>query len=407
MFNNIFKIKRQTLLVSLFSLCLCEQNILEKRVALGRAHKILIVSFGKVGGHVSLDNSIIPYLKNNCDIDIFDVEDLIRFTESYHYKVLQNSITTASIIQRLFCIGYNIFIFLKLPPKVLNQFFKLDEFKQNLIKNKYDLVIFTSPCHINEINAECIKQKIPCVTITADYGDCDVMAKSTWIRNENMAYLVPQDSYFTPSKQHASVAQISGIPIRPGFKRIRNISKQEMKTRLGLDPTVPCVVVFYGAAGSEEMYKIAKECRADKAKKFIFLCGSHEKLKTKINAMNCSNFTVLGYVNNPVEYIRAADVLVSKPGGLSTTEAIQCETPCIFKYNGIFSILPAEVPNLKYSQAHGYCVVVLSYKELPAAVDKIMSCRIAFHQNNALDESVSIIRRMLKQKGKWIKRFYS
>ncbi|MBC5826934.1 MAG: glycosyltransferase [Candidatus Eremiobacteraeota bacterium] len=77
---------------------------------------------------------------------------------------------------------------------------------------------------------------------------------------------------------------------------------------------------------------------------------------------------VLGFVPNVYDYMRAADVLVSKPGGLTSSEALASGLPLI-----MLRPLPGqEERNTRHLQDKGVGVRVQNFKELTAALDKLL-----------------------------------
>ena len=61
----------------------------------------------------------------------------------------------------------------------------------------------------------------------------------------------------------------------------------------------------------------------------IVVCGSNQPLYEELHKNAAPNVTVLGFTSNMAEYMKAADLFVTKPGGLSTTEAAVCGFPIV------------------------------------------------------------------------------
>jgi len=216
---------------------------------------------------------------------------------------------------------------------------------------------------------------------------------------------MPHNSYFAHD-DYPSAHTISGIPVRPEFRHIRNKTKSEAKQELGLDTNKPCILVSFGATGANAMLKVARAVRDNTEYNFVFLCGLNDKLQNKIKKMNCEHFIVKSYIKDPSTYMRAADVFIGKPGATSVSEVLQCETPCILKISNIFSVTPVEEWSAKYVEEHGYGVVIKSYKQLNSKIAEVLATKYEFNENYALDQAVLIIRKMLQQKQKWVSRFY-
>lgn len=77
---------------------------------------------------------------------------------------------------------------------------------------------------------------------------------------------------------------------------------------------------------------------------------------------------VAGFVGNIHEYMHAADLLITKPGGLTSAEALAAGVPTIF-----FKPLPGqEERNTRYLTAHGVAQRVKRAKDLPGAIAGIL-----------------------------------
>jgi len=77
---------------------------------------------------------------------------------------------------------------------------------------------------------------------------------------------------------------------------------------------------------------------------------------------------VAGFVENVYEYMRAADILVSKPGGLTSSEALVTELPII-----MLRPLPGqEERNTRYLEERGVGIRVERSRELTQALERLL-----------------------------------
>jgi len=61
----------------------------------------------------------------------------------------------------------------------------------------------------------------------------------------------------------------------------------------------------------------------------VAVCGSNEKLYASLRELESHKLRVLGFTRRLPEYMDAADIFVTKPGGLSTTEAAAKHLPMV------------------------------------------------------------------------------
>lgn len=120
-----------------------------------------------------------------------------------------------------------------------------------------------------------------------------------------------------------------GIPIRPQFSTA--IPKEEARARLGLDPDRPTVLLMGGSMGYGSLAKTL--CELDDSPvdcQMICVCGRNEKVKAEIDGIQFRKKLLnFGYTNEISLLMDAADCIVSKPGGLTTSEALAKRLPIV------------------------------------------------------------------------------
>jgi processive 1,2-diacylglycerol beta-glucosyltransferase len=117
-----------------------------------------------------------------------------------------------------------------------------------------------------------------------------------------------------------SIIHATGIPIDPKFN---------MRRRLG-SKKKPIVLVSGGGSGIGEIEDTVRHLlRMSDTVKTIVVCGSNEKLEQSLKRLECKDLEVLGFTDKMHELMQQADILVCKPGGLTTTEAIASGLPMI------------------------------------------------------------------------------
>lgn len=119
-----------------------------------------------------------------------------------------------------------------------------------------------------------------------------------------------------------------GIPIHQKF--LREISKEEARAELGVE-NKNSVLVMSGSMGFGDILDNVKMLDSlDVDIQILVVCGNNKKLyddlqKTKFN----KTVKVFGYVNNVEVMMSACDCIVTKPGGLTTSEALAKMIPLI------------------------------------------------------------------------------
>ena len=120
-----------------------------------------------------------------------------------------------------------------------------------------------------------------------------------------------------------------GIPIRPQFAE--SMPKAEARRELGLDPDLPTLLLMGGSMGYGTLAETIKDIDAlDTPLQVICVCGRNEKAKAEIDAMRFKKKVLaFGFTDRISLLMDASDCIVSKPGGLTTSEALAKRLPMI------------------------------------------------------------------------------
>lgn len=119
-----------------------------------------------------------------------------------------------------------------------------------------------------------------------------------------------------------------GIPINPKFSK--KFDRAEACRQLGI-PDKRTILVMSGSMGFGNIIEeIETLDKLDLDFQIVSICGSNKRVKSKIDKMvwrkNVYNY---GYVDNVDVFMDAADCIVTKPGGLTTSEALAKGLPMI------------------------------------------------------------------------------
>ena len=143
-----------------------------------------------------------------------------------------------------------------------------------------------------------------------------------------------------------------GIPIHPKYKS--RLSKEEARKKLGFAPDERIILIMGGSMGYGSATKYVRE--ADKATssfRIVSVSGRNRRKFKKVAGMKTRHpLTALGFTKEVELLMDAADILISKPGGLSSSEAMSRGLPIL-----VTDPIPGhEVRNGEFLVAHGAAV---------------------------------------------------
>ncbi|MCE1247409.1 MAG: glycosyltransferase [Firmicutes bacterium] len=240
----------------------------------------------------------------------------------------------------------------------------------------------------------------------------DFVISPFWIYPETDMYMVAASDLkkdLIARGVQSSKVVASGIPINPKF--YEEISKTDLRNKLDLSSDLPLVLVMGGGLGMSPVTGIIRTLKKITVPyQAVVITGTNEKMKRKLDDTLSKlpnvrgRVKILGFVDNIYEYMKAADLLVTKPGGMTAAEAISIGLPMI-----ITSPIPGqEIRNAKYLVEKGISICINDEKELPAAIEEFLKSKSqqkkmskkanAIASPNAAGEVARQIYKMINQK---------
>lgn len=196
------------------------------------------------------------------------------------------------------------------------------------------------------------RMRVPLYCVITDFT-----AHPLWAYPNVDRYFVASDGVAEELRGHGVPAdriEVAGIPVDPRFA-VR-LGRDAACARVGLDPHAPVVLVMGGGSGVGPMAELARRLAAIASKpQVVVVCGTNERLRRQVAALpeaREGRVRALGFTHDVDVLLEAADVAVSKAGGLTCSEALVKGTPLV-----IFRPTPGqEVRNAQYVESGGAAV---------------------------------------------------
>lgn len=373
--------------------------------------KKLLITYASFGsGHKTVAEYVYDYFKNNSDeyeiklIDVMDYGNLIGKINIWFFNLnfkFQNEIAST--------VGYEISDskIVTAPYKEITKVLFKSDLKKDILDFKPDILIsshFFGGIVMGMLNKK-YNMNTKIITIITDYA-----SHCMWLRNHKRehAFIVSNEIVknelikygIDPNKIYPY-----GIPLSSEFKKIDK-DKKKIKFKYNIKNNYPIFLFFGGGSmGATYTYNYLKQILKLNLKiNIIFVSGKNIKLQNKCNKYikeeKIKNVTVLGFTKDISNLLNIASCVITKPGGLSVTEALEMKTPMI--------LIPGnggqENYNAKFITKNHFGIRTYTPKHLARQVKKLVdSPKLIFEmhknlkhydENNSVEKLFQLVEKM-------------
>jgi UDP-N-acetylglucosamine:LPS N-acetylglucosamine transferase len=303
--------------------------------------KFLIITSETGGGHTSAAAAIADGLKRFGAADC--LVNIARAIEESHYLAQKGADFYNYLLRHhQHLMKYYYWAIERFRPNESNLLYRITSRYVKQLFEKYcpQVVVSVHPM-VQHFFARALRElglldRVPLVTVVTDpcYGFW-----RGWACDEVSLYLVATEEarqqlldYDVPAEK----IKICGIPIHPKFQFQSDDHKLAARAELGLEPERFTMFINAGWVGGgniphifEQMVEHGEQLKNSQA---IFLAGRNDKLRDQVSEIaRRAPFPtkVIGYTGAMEKLMGAADVMISKLGGLTTFEALASRLPII------------------------------------------------------------------------------
>lgn len=323
--------------------------------------KILIISCSTGGGHNACAKYILEELKdNNIEAEFKDFYDIVnkkakKLSEKLYLSTLNGNGKIFKVVYKLGELYSK--TKLKSPVYLVNKLYKKNLYNY-IIQNKIDLVITT---HIFPALTLTAIKKVPFLLVATDYTACPFMEEA------NPNYYVIQNGIekdFINKRIDEKKLLKTGIPVSSNF--IKNAKNIRYNLNIDKEKTI---LIMLGSMGFGNINKIVNNLLEIDNTKTIIVTGSNKELYNKLKKIKNKKLITLGYVHNMNDLIYSSDIVVSKPGGLSSTEIASINKPLIHA----FAIPGIETINTNFFYNHKMSIKCDNENEIIQNIIKLLN----------------------------------
>jgi processive 1,2-diacylglycerol beta-glucosyltransferase len=337
---------------------------------------IVILSCNYGGGHTRVAEVLAEELRRvspGCRVEIYDYIDSFvgRFRNIVFTSCYFGSVRWVPWLYRWFYRATS-----SIPPDSFVQRWINHLGKQRLASflntRRPDLVVCTyclPAGAFSELKGDG-RTDLPCATVITDHA-----VHSQWLHPNVDLYLVSSARVRTGVLERGLPPRrvlATGIPVVQAFTA--SPGREHLRRQYGIDPALPTILVMVGAYNLLRGALGVYECLVDlnRPVQLLFVCGRDEVLRRSIadlaRGANCP-VRVFGYVREIPELMALSDVMVSKAGGVTTSEALAAELPMVI----IHPIPGQEEDNAAFLQEVGAALVAPTLRDLPGVVSDLLA----------------------------------
>ncbi len=166
----------------------------------------------------------------------------------------------------------------------------------------------------------------------------------------------------------------TGFPLRLDFYGVKDHAAIRKQFSIAADK--PVVMILMGGVGSSKVIKYVKRIlKTIKIPLHIIVCiGKTESLRRPIERMKKPadiTLSVIGFTKHISDLMSVSDVLISKPGPTSISEAIEMQLPLLL--DNTSTTLEVERLHLEFIKKNNLGVVLNSYSDLDEALPSLLA----------------------------------
>lgn len=342
--------------------------------------KILIISSDTGGGHRSAAAAIVAGVHKFLASESYAVKVVRAVEESHHITAKLVALYNWLLRNKQHWMKYFYWIVNRVRPETREFFHSrcigycrevFERYCPHVVVSVHPLTQHIFARVLRELKLTNI---IPLVTVVTD--PCYGFWKG-WACDDVKLYLVASEEardqlidYGVPPER----IKISGMPVHPKFSYPGEQAAQAARTAIGLDPDKFTVFVNAGWEGGGNIPEIFRELiHGELDVQAIFLAGRNEELRASVESMAAEArfpIKVIGYSEHVEQLMSAANVMISKLGGLTTFEALACRVPIIA--DAITAPMPQEKGTANLIIKRGAGILLKQAKDIVPVVRRMV-----------------------------------
>src|SRR5690349_18592201 len=362
------------------------------------APKILILSSDTGGGHRSAAAAIVAGIQSIVQGESYAIRTIRAIEESHHLAAKLVAIYNWLLRNKQHWMKYYYWLINRFRPDTREFFYKrtvgyvasqFDRWCPHVVVSVHPLTQHMFARVLRELN---LADRVPLVSVVTD--PCYGFWKG-WACNDVSLYLVASEDARRQLIDYGVSPErikISGLPVHPKFAYPGEEAAQAARRALGLDPEKFTVFVNAGWIGGGNIPQIFRELvHGELDVQAIFLAGKNEDLRIAAESIAGEApfpVKVIGYSDEVEKLMSAANVMISKLGGLTTFEALACRVPIIADV--ITDPMPQEAGTARLIAQRGAGVMLNRASDVVNVVRRMMEDEVHYSRMRAATANLAL-----------------
>ncbi|MGE4232884.1 MAG: glycosyltransferase [Bacteriovoracia bacterium] len=336
------KLFKRVFSFAVFSYFLC---FIFLSIGWARPYRVLFLTMDTGNGHISVAKALLERFKTA--VQNGEISGLGQFEEDYlelttlmsplgilatkkNYEIVSQK--TPALFEKIFQISMQrtVSYLIEQSQRILIR----GEMEDGFLKLDPDIIISTHPTTsfvVSQLRERGVLR--PEVTMLSfvtdwvahpffDYEDFLAVAHEDIRKQMSSKFLRPLNTTFT----------LPGLPAQSGF--LEEFDKATAREKLQLKKDVPVFLAMGGGGGwkLERLAEFLPYWAPTKEVQLVVICGKNEELRSYLLKLKARlpkkiHLRVLAFSDQVDDYMKAADILISKPGGATTAESIALKLP--------------------------------------------------------------------------------
>ena len=340
--------------------------------------RILIATVTAGGGHLAAAAALDEAWRALRPKDTIERVDLVKFFSPLHRKIHADGYV--KLVERAPELWGMIFAKTD-DVKVARKLNRIKELFPSRARTRFakyvndfnpDVVLCTHYEPVDALGQMRRKQKTKPPLVVSVVTDFE--AHALWMDADVDLYCVAAEETKARLVARGSAAEnvvATGIPIAAKFAA--QVDTLAVRKTLGLRDDLPTLLVLSGGFGMGPVGEILHELdKVEREFQTVVVCGRNEELRRELAAQDRKHPTrVLGFASNMHELMGVADLIITKPGGLTSSEALALGRPLF-----ILDPIPGqEAANSDFLLERGAAAKVNRVEDLPYRVEQLLGSK--------------------------------